>query len=62
MVTGIHPVVQEFIDFRLIQQTKLFNRELKIKEFNHLIESTKQEAIKESGLSQKEFLKQLSYA
>ena len=55
---SIHPVVQEFIDFKEIQTLKLVNREIQFKKFLHLVEETKQEAIKESGLSKKEFLKQ----
>ena len=52
-----HPVVQEFIEFKNRQLLKLVNREIKFKDFIHLVEETKQEAIKESGLSPKEFLK-----
>ena len=54
-----HPVVQEFIDFKETQLLKLVNREIQFKKFIHLVEKTKQEAIKESGLSKKEFLKQV---
>jgi len=54
-----HPVVQEFIEFKNKQLLKLVNREIKFKDFIHLVEETKQEAIKESGLSSKEFLKQV---
>tara|TARA_Y100001938_G_C7988872_1_gene378376 strand:+ start:138 stop:320 length:183 start_codon:yes stop_codon:yes gene_type:complete len=54
-----HPVVQEFIEFKNRQLLKLVNREIKFKDFIHLVEETKQEAIKESGLSPKEFLKQV---
>ncbi len=57
---SIHPVVQEFIDFKEIQTLKLVNREIQFKKFLYLVEETKQEAIKESGLSKKEFLKQVS--
>jgi len=56
---SIHPVVQEFIDFKETQTLKLVNREIQFKKFLHLVEETKQEAIKESGLSNKEFLKQM---
>ena len=56
---SIHPVVQEFIEFKNRQLLKLVNREIKFKDFIHLVEETKQEAIKESGLSPKEFLKQV---
>jgi len=56
----VNPVVQEFIDFKEIQTLKLVNREIQFKKFLYLIEETKQEAIKESGLSKKEFLKQVS--
>ena len=56
----MHPVVQEFIEFKNKQLLKLVNREIKFKDFIHLVEETKQEAIKESGLSKKEFLKQVS--
>ena len=45
-----HPVVQEFIDFKETQLLKLVNREIQFKKFIHLVEETKQEAIKESGL------------
>ena len=55
-----HPVVQEFIDFKNKQLLKLVNREIQFKKFIHLVEETKQEAIEESGLSKKEFLKQVS--
>jgi ABC-type phosphate transport system auxiliary subunit len=55
-----HPVVQEFIEFKNKQLLKLVNREIKFKDFIHLVDETKQEAIKESGLSKKEFLKQVS--
>ena len=55
-----HPVVQEFIDFKETQLLKLVNREIQFKKFIHLVEETKQEAIEESGLSKKEFLKQVS--
>ena len=54
-----HPVVQEFIDFKETQLLKLVNREIQFKKFIHLVEETKQEAIKECGLSKKEFLKQV---
>ena len=54
-----HPVVQEFIEFKNKQLLKLVNREIKFKDFLYLMEETKQEAIKESGLSPKEFLKQV---
>jgi ABC-type phosphate transport system auxiliary subunit len=54
-----HPVVQEFIDFKNKQLLKLVNREIQFKKFIHLVEETKQEAIKESGLSPKEFYKQV---
>ena len=54
-----HPVVQEFIEFKNRQLLKLVNREIKFKDFLYLMEETKQEAIKESGLSPKEFLKQV---
>jgi len=57
---SIHPVVQEFIDFKEIQTLKLVNRKIQFKKFLYLVEETKQEAIKESGLSKKEFLKQVS--
>jgi len=57
---SIHPVVQEFIDFKELQLLKLVNREIQFKKFIHLVEETKQEAIEESGLSKKEFLKQAS--
>jgi ABC-type phosphate transport system auxiliary subunit len=57
---SIHPVVQEFIDFKELQLLKLVNREIQFKKFIHLVEETKQEAIEESGLSKKEFLKQVS--
>ena len=56
----VNPVVQEFIDFKEIQTLKLVNREIQFKKFLYLVEETKQEAIKESGLSKKEFLKQVS--
>tara|TARA_B100001093_G_C26408863_1_gene834585 strand:+ start:308 stop:487 length:180 start_codon:yes stop_codon:yes gene_type:complete len=56
----VNPIVQEFIDFKEIQTLKLVNREIQFKKFLYLIEETKQEAIKESGLSKKEFLKQVS--
>ena len=55
----MHPVVQEFIEFKNKQLLKLVNREIQFKKFIHLVEETKQEAIKESGLSSKEFLKQV---
>ena len=55
-----HPIVQEFIDFKEIQTLKLINREIQFKKFLYLVEETKQEAIEESGLSKKEFLKQVS--
>ena len=55
-----HPIVQEFIEFKNRQLLKLVNREIKFKDFIHLVDETKQEAIKESGLSKKEFLKQVS--
>ncbi len=54
-----HPIVQEFIEFKNRQLLKLVNREIKFKDFIHLVDETKQEAIKESGLSKKEFLKQV---
>ena len=54
-----HPVVQEFIEFKNKQLLKLVNREIQFKKFIHLVEETKQEAIKESGLSPKEFHKQV---
>ena len=57
---SIHPVVQEFIDFKELQLLKLVNREIQFKKFIHLVKETKQEAIEESGLSKKEFLKQVS--
>tara|TARA_R110001583_G_scaffold151140_1_gene303090 strand:- start:440 stop:622 length:183 start_codon:yes stop_codon:yes gene_type:complete len=57
---SIHPVVQEFIDFKEIQTLKLVNREIQFKKFLYLVEETKLEAIEESGLSKKEFLKQVS--
>ena len=57
---SIHPVVQEFIDFKELQLLKLVNREIQFKKFIHLVEETTQEAIEESGLSKKEFLKQVS--
>ena len=57
---SIHPVVQEFIDFKEIQTLKLVNREIQFKKFLYLVEETKKEAIEESGLSKKEFLKQVS--
>ena len=56
----VNPIVQEFIDFKEVQTLKLVNREIQFKKFLYLIEETKQEAIKESGLSKKEFLKQVS--
>jgi hypothetical protein len=56
----VNPIVQEFIDFKEIQTLKLINREIQFKKFLYLVEETKQEAIKESGLSKKEFLKQVS--
>ena len=56
----MHPIVQEFIEFKNRQLLKLVNREIKFKDFIHLVDETKQEAIKESGLSKKEFLKQVS--
>ena len=55
-----HPIVQEFIDFKNKQLLKLVNREIQFKKFLYLVEETKQEAIEESGLSKKEFLKQVS--
>lgn len=55
----VNPIVQEFIDFKEIQTLKLVNREIQFKKFLYLVEETKQEAIKESGLSKKEFLKQV---
>ena len=55
----MHPVVQEFIEFKNKQLLKLVNREIKFKDFIHLVDETKQETIKESGLSKKEFLKQV---
>jgi len=54
-----HPVVQEFIEFKNKQLLKLVNREIQFKKFIHLVEETKQEAIKESDLSPKEFHKQV---
>jgi|TARA_B100000900_G_scaffold388995_1_gene381501 ABC-type phosphate transport system auxiliary subunit len=54
-----HPIVQEFIEFKNRQLLKLVNREIKFKDFIHLVDETKQEAIKESGLSKKEFSKQV---
>jgi len=56
----VNPVVQEFIDFKEIQTLKLVNREIQFKKFLYLVEETKKEAIEESGLSKKEFLKQVS--
>jgi len=55
----VNPIVQEFIDFKEIQTLKLINREIQFKKFLYLVEETKQEAIKESGLSPKEFQKQV---
>jgi len=55
----MHPVVQEFIEFKNRQLLKLVNREIKFKEFLYIMEEAKQEAIKESGLSEKEFKKQV---
>ena len=55
----MHPVVQEFIEFKNKQLLKLVNREIQFKKFIHLVEETKQEAIKESRLSPKEFHKQV---
>ena len=54
-----HPIVQEFIEFKNRQLLKLVNREIQFKKFIHLVEETKQEANKESGLSPKEFHKQV---
>jgi len=54
----VNPIVQEFIDFKEIQTLKLINREIQFKKFLYLVEETKKEAIEESGLSKKEFLKQ----
>ena len=54
-----HPIVQEFIEFKNKQLLKLVNREIQFKKFIHLVEETKQEAIKESDLSPKEFHKQV---
>ena len=56
----VNPIVQEFIDFKEIQTLKLVNREIQFKKFLYLVEETKKEAIEESGLSKKEFLKQVS--
>jgi len=56
----VNPIVQEFIDFKEIQTLKLINREIQFKKFLYLVEETKKEAIEESGLSKKEFLKQVS--
>ena len=56
----VNPIVQEFIDFKEVQTLKLVNREIQFKKFLYLVEETKQEAIEESGLSKKEFLKQVS--
>jgi len=56
----VNPIVQEFIDFKEIQTLKLVNREIQFKKFLYLVEETKLEAIEESGLSKKEFLKQVS--
>ena len=55
----MHPIVQEFIEFKNRQLLKLVNREIKFKEFLYIMEEAKQEAIKESGLSEKEFKKQV---
>ena len=55
----MHPIVQEFIEFKNRQLLKLVNREIKFKEFRYIMEEAKQEAIKESGLSEKEFKKQV---
>ncbi len=55
----MHPVVQEFIEFKNRQLLKLVNREIKFKDFLYIVEEAKQEAIKESGLSEKEFKKQV---
>lgn len=55
----MHPVVQEFIEFKNRQLLKLVNREIKFKDFLYIMEEAKQEAIKESGLSEKEFKKQV---
>jgi ABC-type phosphate transport system auxiliary subunit len=55
----MHPVVQEFIEFKNRQLLKLVNREIKFKNFLYIMEEAKQEAIKESGLSEKEFKKQV---
>ena len=54
-----HPIVQEFIEFKNRQLLKLVNREIKFKEFLYIMEEAKQEAIKERGLSEKEFKKQV---
>ena len=55
----MHPIVQEFIEFKNRQLLKLVNREIKFKDFLYIMEEAKQEAIKESGLSEKEFKKQV---
>ena len=55
----MHPVVQEFIEFKNRQLLKLVNREIKFKDFLYIVEEAKQEVIKESGLSEKEFTKQV---
>ena len=55
----MHPIVQEFIEFKNRQLLKLVNREIKFKNFLYIMEEAKQEAIKESGLSEKEFKKQV---
>lgn len=55
----MHPIVQEFIEFKNRQLLKLVNREIKFKDFLYIVEEAKQEAIKESGLSEKEFKKQV---
>ena len=55
----MHPVVQEFIEFKNRQLLKLVNREIKFKDFLYIMEEAKQEAIKESSLSEKEFKKQV---
>ena len=55
----MHPIVQEFIEFKDRQLLKLVNREIKFKDFLYIMEEAKQEAIKESGLSEKEFKKQV---
>ena len=55
----MHPIVQEFIEFKNRQVLKLVNRAIKFKDFLYIMEEAKQEAIKESGLSEKEFKKQV---